>query len=165
LDPEFEAASMAFFRQVAAGRFKRPKQVFWSVGMSGSWPKSVMVDAKSAREAGGRVKPMAQAVGLGCQRWASPRSGRNSQVRSGDFSAAKSVALGMERIPCRPSALPTDTQRPGPHSFARFAGFIPLPACSPRLAPWAFIFRPLRGLAPPPAGRTATHQGAFLAPP
>ena len=95
---------------------------------------------------------------------ASPRSGRKIQVRSGHFSVANSVVLGTERTRCRPSALPTDTQRPGPDSFARFAGFILLSSCFPRLAPWALIFRPLRGLAriraraPPPFRRSGTHQ-------
>ena len=118
------------------------------------WPRAAReagaeVWPRGAREAGERGKPMAQAVGIGCERSVSPRSGRKVQVRSGDFSVAKSVVLGTERTRCRPSALPTDTQRPGPDSFARFAGFILFTACSPRLAPWAFIFRPLRGLAPP----------------
>jgi hypothetical protein len=38
-DPEFEAASTAFFREVAAGRFRRLKQIFWSVGILVRLPK------------------------------------------------------------------------------------------------------------------------------
>jgi len=136
-----------------------------------------MVDAKSAREpgaevwprpareAGGRGKPMAQAVGIGCERSASPRSGRKTRVRSGDFSVAKSVVSGAKGTRCRPSALPMDTQRPGLSPFARFAGFIPLTTCFPRLAPWAFLFRPLRGLLrtlktrPRKVGRASVREG------
>jgi len=90
---------------------------------------------------------MAQAVGIGCERSVSPRSGRKIQARAGDSSVPKRVLFAAERSPCRPSALRTDSERRGPHSFARFAGFSTLTLCPPRLAPWAFIYRPLRGLA------------------
>jgi len=90
---------------------------------------------------------MAQGVGIGCKRSVSPRSGRKIQARAGDSSVPKRVLFAAQRSPCRPSALHTDSERRGPHSFARFAGFSTLTLGPPRLAPWAFICRPLRGLA------------------
>jgi hypothetical protein len=96
----------------------------------GSSPKSVTAQG-AAREAGGRVKPMAQAVGIGCERSPSPRSGRKIQARAGDFSVPKRLLFAAEGSRRRPSALGTDSERREPHSFARFAGFTTLTLCPP----------------------------------
>jgi hypothetical protein len=118
------------------------------VQTQGSSPKSVATaEGRPAREAGERGKPMAQAVGISCKRSPSPRSGRKMQARSADFSVVERAPFAAEHNRCCAFALPTDTERREPHSFARFAGFTTLTLCPPRLAPWAFIYRPLRGLA------------------
>jgi len=129
---------------------------------SGSCPKSVTAQG-AAREAGGRGKPMAQAVGISCKRSPSPRSGRKMQAASGDFSVVERAPFTAEHNRCCAFALPTDTERREPHSFARFAGFTTLTLCPPRLAPWAFIYRPLRGLTRIRARAHSGTQGAETA--
>jgi hypothetical protein len=88
---------------------------------SGSRPKSIRAQG-TAREAGERVKPMAQAVGISGKRSPSPRSGRKMQARSGDFSVLKRAPFAAEHSRCCAFALPTDTERRQSYSFARFAG-------------------------------------------
>ena len=121
------------------------------VQCGGSSPKSVAAQG-AAREGGRRVKPMVPpcGMGIGCERSVSPgQPGRKIQARAGDFSVPKRFLFAAEGSRCRPSALRTDSERRGPRSFARFAGFTTLTLCPPRLAPWAFIYRPLRGLVFP----------------
>jgi len=66
-------------------------------------------------------------MGIGCERSVSPgQPGRKIQARAGDFSVPKRVLFAAEGSRCRPSALRTDSERRGPHSFARFAGFTTL---------------------------------------
>jgi len=112
---------------------------------------------------------MAQAVGISCKRSPSPRSGRKMQARSGGFSVVERAPFAAQHNRCCAFALPTDTERREPHSFARFAG-----SWGPRndthglrhgLSSIArFAGWPAFGLAPPLLASSATHQLAFCAP-
>jgi len=135
----------------------------------GSSPKSVTAQG-AAREAGGRVKPMAQAVGTSGRRSPSPRSGRKNKAhgasrgnqwqaltqpakRAKDASAERRFfgcgkgSLCGRRQSTPPLRAGHGQRTPWASLFRPLRGLHHLTLCPPRLAPWAFIYRPLRGLA------------------
>jgi len=97
-----------------------------SLAVRDSWPppKSVMnVDAKSAREAGGRIKPTGASRGIGSNARPAPASRGERPKRAAAMLGSAKRSLGS-----------------GTHSTP------PLLTAHGHLPPWASSFRPLRGL-------------------
>ena len=112
---------------------------------------------------------MAQAVGTSCRRSPSPRSGRKMQARSGDSSVVERAPFAAQHNRCCAFALPTDSERREPHSFARFAGSWGAGADTHGLRHGLYSFArfagsPAFGLAPPPSRQQRHSPTGFLRP-
>ena len=111
-------------RQAQSSDLRSDRQ---SLALRDSWrpPKSVMsVDAKSAREAGGKNKAHGRKPWDRFRTLGQPRpAGAKDPSAQRRFSVAQSDLLAAGRTRCRRSWLPADTCRHGPHPYARFAGF------------------------------------------
>jgi hypothetical protein len=139
----------------------------------GPSPKSVATaEGRPAREAGERVKPMVPPCGMGisCKRSPSPgQPGQKMQGRSADFSVVERAPFAAQHNRCCAFALPTDTERREPHSFARFAGSWGAPADTHGLRHGLSSFArfagsPAFGLAPPPSRQQRHSPTGFLRP-
>jgi len=107
---------------------------------------------------------MAQAVGISCKRSPSPRSGRKMPTRSGDFSVVERARFAAEHNRCCAFALPTDSERREPHSFARFAGSWGARSHTHGLRHGLYSFARFAGSRPHLSASSATHQLGFCAP-